>query len=194
MAILGGAGPEPGGLDIRMDPLMGYNFTINLLDSSSTMALVASAALSAVTDVVLGGFTECSGLEMTLEVEDHKEGGRNGAVLKFPTRTTWSPITLKRGIGAGTALWDWHYGFAEGKGKRKDGLIMLLNDLHIPSHIWYFRRGLPLKYTGPSLNAGASAVAIEAMEIVHEGVYQVPYVGYGAAAASFGINTAVAGL
>lgn len=179
---------------IRLDPLKAYNFTINLIDSSSTMAIVKSAAISAVTDVVLGGFSECTGLEMALEVEEYKEGGLNGAVRKFPTRVTWAPIVLRHGMGAGTALWDWHYSFAEGKGKRKDGVITLLNDIHLPTHIWYFRRALPFKYTGPTLNAAQSAVAIESLEIVHEGLWQVPYVGYGAAAVTAVVGAAVAGI
>jgi len=186
MALLGAVG-------IRLDPLMSHNFTVNLLDTSSTMALVKSALVSAVTEVALGGFSECTGLDMSLEVEDYKEGGRNGAVLKFPTRVTWAPIVLKHGVGAGTALWDWHYDFAVGRGKRKDGIITLLNDLHLPAHIWQFRRGLPMKYTGPALTAGQSTVAIEGLEIVHEGLYQLPFVGYGAAAASFGVSAAVTG-
>jgi hypothetical protein len=41
----------------------------------------------------------------------------------------------------GTGLWDWHYSFVEGKGKRRDGMISLLNDLKIPVVVWYFRRG-----------------------------------------------------
>ena len=76
---------------------------------------------------------------MSLKVEEYREGGSNGTVLKFPTRVEWSNITLKKGIGAGTALWDWHYGFVEGKGKRRDGIIVLLTDLRVPNNIWYFR-------------------------------------------------------
>lgn len=186
MALLGAVG-------LRLDPLMAYNFTINLIDTSSTMAKLKSIAMSAITDTLLGGFSECSGLDMSLEVEEYKEGGRNGAVLKFPTRVTWAPIVLKHGMGAGSSLWDWHYDFAIGKGKRKDGIITLLNDLHMPSHIWHFRRGLPTKYTGPSLAAGQNTVAIEGIEIAHEGLWQVPYVGYGAAAASLGVSAAVTG-
>jgi phage tail-like protein len=177
MAVLNAVG-------VRSDPILNHNFVISLLDTSSTLALVGSAALSAIADVALGGFSECAGLEMSLKVEEYREGGRNGTVLKFPTRVEWSNITLKKGIGAGTALWDWHYGFAEGKGKRRDGIIVLLNDLQVPNNIWHFRRGLPVKYTGPSLNATQNNVAIEALEIAHEGIWQVPFVGVGAAAAS----------
>lgn len=170
---------------------MAYNFTINLVDTSSTLSTVASAALSALTDVVLGGFTECTGLETALEVEDLKVGGRNDAVLKFPTRVTWQPLVLKRGVGADTSLWDWHDGFVTGRGKRRDGVITLLNDLHLPTHIWYFKRGLPTRYTGPSMHASQNAVAIESMEITHEGIYQVPYVGFAVAAAAAGVTAAI---
>jgi phage tail-like protein len=182
MAVLNAVG-------IRTDPILNHNFIISLIDSSSTLAIVKSAALSAIFDVALGGFSECSGLEMSLKIEEYREGGRNGAVLKFPTRVEWANITLKKGIGAGMALWDWHYGFVEGQGKRRDGIIMLLTDLHVPNNIWYFRRGLPVKYTAPSMNATQNNVAIESLEIAHEGIYQVPYVGFGAAAVG-----AVAGL
>lgn len=159
---------------IRGDPVLNHNFVISLVDSSSTLAMVESAALSAILDVALGGFSECSGLEMSLKVEEYREGGRNSTVLKFPTRVEWTNITLKKGMGAGTALWDWHYGFVEGRGKRRDGIIALLTDLHVPNNIWYFRRGLPVKYSGPSLNATQNNVAIESIEIAHEGIYQVP--------------------
>ena len=182
-----------GAVGVRSDPLKAYNFVISLLDTSSTLAAVKSVALSAVTDVALGGFTECAGIDTTLETEEYREGGRNGTTLRFPTRVTWAPIVLKRGVGAGTALWDWHNGFVRGEGRRRDGLISLLDDLHLPSHIWYFRRGLPARYTGPALNAGQSTVAIESIEIVHEGIYQVPYVGLATAAASAGVSAFLGG-
>jgi phage tail-like protein len=94
-------------------------------------------------------------------------------------------------MGAGNTLWDWHYGFVTGTGKRRDGLIVLLNDLHLPAHIWHFRRGLPTRYGGPTLNATQSSVAIESIEITHEGIYQVPGVGYAAAGVSAAVGLAV---
>jgi phage tail-like protein len=161
----------------RPDPLLGYNFLVSLIDTSSVLALAASVFSSAVSDAPAGGFSECSGLEMALDVEEYKEGGNNGAILKFPTRVKWTDITLKKGMGTSTELWDWHYGFVEGRGKRRDGIIMLQNDLHEPNNIWYFKRGLPIKYTGPTMNASQNGVAIESIVIAHEGVYQVPAVG-----------------
>ncbi|HYH66661.1 MAG TPA: phage tail protein [Urbifossiella sp.] len=153
----------------RGDPVLGFNFLVTLLDTGSDLAAVASAVGAA----VLGGFSECSGLDGTLQVEEYKEGGRNDAVLKFPTRAQWGNITLKRGVtalpGAG-GLWDWYHGFVRGRGRRRDGLIVLQDEARAPVAVWQFRRGLPVKWTGPSLNAAQNAVAVEALEIAHEGL------------------------
>jgi phage tail-like protein len=161
---------------LRSDPVLNHNFVVSLIDTSSTLAILGSAAMSAIFDVALGGFSECSGLEMSLKTEDYREGGNNGAVLHFPSRVEWGAITLKKGVG-GTALWDWHYGFVEGTGKRRDGVIVLLDGQKLPHNIWYFRRGLPTKYSGPQMNATQNSVAIESIEIMHEGIFQVPMVG-----------------
>ena len=158
----------------RDDPVLNHNFVISLLDSSSVSGLFGSIGLSAIFDAALGGFSECGGLEMSLQVEEFREGGNNGRLLKFPTRVTWSNITLKKGVTSSTELWDWHYSFTEGKGKRRDGVIVLLDDKQVPHNVWYFRRGLPVKYTGPALNATQSSVAIESVEIAHEGLSHVP--------------------
>jgi phage tail-like protein len=161
----------------RHDPLLNHNFVVSLLDSTSALAPAAPPALAGILDAPAGGFSECSGLELTIQPEEYKEGGNNGGSLKFASRATWSNVTLKRGIGAGTELWDWHFGFIEGRGKRRDGVIVLLDSAREPVQAWYFRRGLPVKYTGPSLNATQNSVAIESIEIAHEGIHQVAGVG-----------------
>lgn len=161
---------------------MTYNFHIALIDSSHVVVdpnnlLAATDSVPSVLDVVvaaggalLGGFQECTGLDTSLEIEEYKEGGVNDRVRKFPSRVTWSNIVLKRGIGFGDDLWNWHAAYTTGKGKRRDGIIVLENDLHVPLKMWQFARGLPIKWTGPTLNAKASEVAIESLEIVHEGI------------------------
>ena len=58
----------------------------------------------------------------------------------------------------------------QGKGKRKDGLIVLLNEARRPAKMWKFKRGLLVKWVGPSFNASQSNVAIESLEIAHEGL------------------------
>ena len=182
-------------IGVRGDPPLSHNFAIALLETEyGGGPLAASIALAALFDVALGGFSECSGLEMSMDVHEYPEGGQQGYVHQFPTRVRWSHITLQKGIGAGTGLWDWHYGFAEGRGRRRDGVIALLNDLMLPNNIWYFHRGLPVRYSGPALNAQENRVAIESIEIAHEGVYQVPWAGYANAAVSFAIDKTVSAL
>jgi phage tail-like protein len=167
--------------NIQLVP-MTYNFHIALIDSSHVVVdpnnlLASTDSVPSIVDVVvaaggalLGGFQECTGLDTSLEVEDYKEGGVNDRIRKFPSRLTWSNIVLKRGIGFGDDLWNWHAAYVTGTGKRRDGLIVLENDLHVPLKMWQFARGLPIKWTGPTFSAKASEVAIEALEIVHEGI------------------------
>ena len=161
----------------RHDPALNCNFVISLLDSTSALAPAAPPPLAGIVAVAAAGFSECSGLELTLQPEEYKEGGNNGGVLKFASRATWANVTLKRGITDGHALWDWHFSYIEGNGRRRDGVIALLNAARQPVQAWFFRRGLPVKYSGPALNAAQSSVAIEAIEIAHEGIHQVAGVG-----------------
>ncbi len=67
-------------------------------------------------------------------------------------------------------LWDWFSAYAEGTGRRRDGLIMLLNDQRDPVAVWKFKRGIPVKWTGPTLSGRGNEVAIESIEIAHEGI------------------------
>ena len=162
----------------RTDPVLGHHFVVSLLDSTSALP-TAPPPLAGVFDTAAGGFAECSGLELTLQPEEYKEGGNNGATLKFPSRATWANLVLKRGVTGNSDLWDWHAGFLEGRGKRRDGVVVLLDAARAPVQAWYFRRGLPVKYSGPSLHASQNSVAIESIEIAHEGIHQVPGVGGG---------------
>jgi phage tail-like protein len=151
---------------VRLDPLPAYNFLVTIVDSTSSIP----TALQVIASAAIGGFSECSGLEMTLQVEEYRAGGVNDKVLKFPTRVNWSNLRLRRGVGLTDSLWNWHNDYVQGRGKRRDGAIILQNELHIPLKVWIFRRGLPVKWTGPALNANQNQVAIEELEIAHEGL------------------------
>jgi phage tail-like protein len=154
----------------RNDPLQGFNFIISLMQTSSKL----SSLITNVDVAISGGFSECTGLEGTLQVEEYPEGGENRYVHKFPTRMTYSNITLKRGITFSQDLWQWHSDYVKGKGKRLDGLIALLDQERNPVRHWAFRRGLPLKWIGPTFHATQNTVAIESLEIVHEGWRSLP--------------------
>jgi phage tail-like protein len=153
--------------ELRIDPLSTFNFYITLIDSSNVAGTLISAALN----YFVAGFSECSGIDASIEVIDFKEGGVNDYVHKLATRTSFSNLTLKHGvIFLSDDLWTWHNGWVQGNGKRKDGLIVLLDESRSPAKVWKFKRGIPSKWVGPSLNAAQSNVAIESLEIAHEGL------------------------
>src|SRR5690242_17113525 len=131
----------------RTDPYRGFNFVVSLVDSSSSPGAGSSSGAR----VPVAGFSECSGLEMSLDVEEFKEGGNNGASLRFPTRVKWTNLRLKRGLTDSDDLWLWHFEFVQGIVKRHDGLITLQDEQQNPVKTWSFRRGLPVKWTGPAL-------------------------------------------
>src|ERR1700736_478197 len=141
---------------LRINPLGVFNFYLTLIDSQN----VVGSLLTVAVNYFVAGFSECSGIEASLEVLEYKEGGLNDHVRKFPTRASHSNITLKHGvIYLYDDLWNWHYDFVRGKGKRKDGLIVLQDESHQPAKIWKFKRGIPMKWVGPQLNATQSAAA-----------------------------------
>ena len=152
---------------LRIDPLGAFNFYITLIDSSNLVSTLVTAVLS----YAVAGFAECAGLEANLDVLDYREGGVNNYTHKFATRVSYSNIVLRRGmIYLYDDLWDWHYGWVQGAGKRKDGLVVLLNEARQPAKIWKFKRAIPTKWVGPSLNAAQSLVAVESLDIAHEGL------------------------
>jgi phage tail-like protein len=151
----------------RIDPLGVFNFYLTLIDTSDVFGTLLTAALN----YAVAGFSECSGLEVMTEVFEYKEGGLNDHVRKFPTRSSHANLTMKHGmIYLYDDLWTWHDGFVQGRGRRKDGLIVLLDEARKPAKVWKFRRGIPMKWVGPSLNALQSNAAIESLEISHEGL------------------------
>jgi phage tail-like protein len=152
---------------LRIDPLGVFNFYLTLIDTSDVIGTLFTVALN----YKVAGFSECTGLDATVEVFEFKEGGVNDHLWKFPTRASHGNITLKHGvIYLYDDLWTWHYDFVQGRGKRKDGVIVLMDEAKRPAKVWKFTKGVPMKWVGPALNAMQSNAAIESLEIAHEGL------------------------
>lgn len=126
---------------------------------------------------VVGAFRECSGLGSENEVVEYKASGQKGeyVVKKVPGRMKWNNITLKRGITDAMDMWDWRKLVEEGKidDARKNGAIVMFNQQGDSIARWEFINAWPSKLTGPTANAGNNEVAIEEMEITHEGYKRV---------------------
>ena len=116
------------------------------------------------------GFTECSGLSTITDVIEYREGNERGGTRKLPGLTKFTNIVLKRGMTRSRDLWNWRKTVIDGAVERKSGVIVLLADNHTPVGRFRFRNGWPAKWEGPPLNAKSNEVAIESLEIAHEGL------------------------
>jgi phage tail-like protein len=136
----------------RYDPFLAFRFEVRINGFKSA------------------GFSECTGLQMETDVESYPEGGLNTHLRKFPTRTKQSNIILKRGI-ASSELWGWYYDLTQGKVKRCDGSILVYDPAggNVTME-WQFSEAFPTKWTGPDLNATQNNVAVETLELCHQGL------------------------
>ncbi|MEN8260841.1 MAG: phage tail protein [Pseudomonadota bacterium] len=136
----------------RVDPYRGYRFRIEI------------------DGIDRGGFREASGLDSGQDPIEYREGTEGLTVRKLPGLNKYSNISLKWGTIDDASLWDWRKTAMDGKVERKSGSIILMDDAGEEKLRWKFREGWPTKWTGPSFNATGNEVAIETLEIAHEGL------------------------
>ncbi len=154
------------------DPLPSYRFLVTLSPGDAYLPLAQALLVPLIANAA---FQEVKGLGADLEVLPYAEGGINDHVHQLPVRHTWSRLSLKRGLARGVALWDWYQsGLTGSLGSRRDGAIFLLDESGVPSVAWTFSAGIAVKWTGPELSATTAAVAVETLEIAHQGLIQVP--------------------
>jgi phage tail-like protein len=121
--------------------------------------------------VVKGGFSEASGLTTDTNMIEYREGAeQQGTTRKLPGLMKYNNIVLKRGWTKDKSLWDWRKKVIDGKTQRNSGSIVLLDEARNEALRWNFREGWPSKWEGPALNAKTSEVAVETLEICHEGL------------------------
>jgi phage tail-like protein len=139
----------------RKDPYSAFNFLVE------------------VEGVTVAGFSECSGLVTETEIIDYREGNEDITRRRLTGLVKYNNIVLKRGFTTSRELWDWRKQVMDGKTQRQSGSVVLLDEARRPALRWNFREGWPSKLEGPTLNAKNNEVAIETMEIVHEGLEKV---------------------
>ena len=119
--------------------------------------------------VDIGSFTEVSGLSAEVEFMTYNEGGNNEFVHHLPTRVKYPNLVLKRGMTDEDALLTW-FKAAHGAMKRYEVSVAMLDSRNKALRTWAFVNAFPVKWTGPTFNATQSQVAMETLEIVHEGL------------------------
>lgn len=114
------------------------------------------------------GFQECSGLDVTTDPVEYREGADPNHVRHLTGLNKYSPITLKRGISKSSSLWDWRQKVIDGKTERKNVSIVLLDEAQEEQLRWNLSKAWPSKWTGPTFNSTSNEVAIESLEIVYD--------------------------
>jgi phage tail-like protein len=164
---------------VPADPFMSFQFTVSVDTRNGTRGSAygapdrAPAARRAPAPQVIGGFSDVTGLGAETEVQPLRVGGLNDAEVMLPGPTKFpSRLVLKRGLGD-PALWKWYLDILYGAIKRQNVTIEVgLDDGHKAA--WTFREACPVKWNGPELHAGTSAVAFETIELVHRGFLVPP--------------------
>lgn len=129
-----------------------------------------------VENVEVAGFSEVTGLQIQTSVFEYKEGGNNSTTLKFPETSSYGNLTLKRGVTGSNDLIEWLLDVVNGtfsqslRAANQNLAVVLKDERGEAVKRWNLVRAFPVKWTGPDLKGSASEVAIESLEITHEGI------------------------
>jgi phage tail-like protein len=138
----------------RKDPYGNYNFLVEI------------------DGIIRAAFHEASGFDSAIDVTEHREGGENITMHKLPAMVKYSNISLKWGVADDHDLYDWHRQWVTGDpaAARKSGSVILLDRQGQERVRWNFKDAWPAKWVGPTFNAEGNDVAIETLELAHEGL------------------------
>jgi phage tail-like protein len=140
-------------------PFTAFNFKV-VIDVPGISGEVCSAA-----------FSDCDGLEQSLEVKTIREGGNNTRQIRLPGPATFSLLTLKRGMTANFDLWKWFASQLEPGNAKLRGtatVTVLAADGQTERARFVLDRCLPTKLKAPALNAKDGGVAVEELQLSYE--------------------------
>jgi phage tail-like protein len=125
----------------------------------------------------VGVFREVSLGTSETDVVDHKFVDEQGkpSIRRVPGANKAGNITLKRGVDENLKLWEWRKKVIDGgvDAARVDGTIQLIDYLGAPISTYSFKQGWPIKYDAGNLSATSNEVALEVVEIAHEGLERI---------------------
>jgi phage tail-like protein len=138
-------------------PFTAFNFSVEI-DVPGVSSRVCSAS-----------FSECDGLEATMEVKTIREGGNNVTQIRLTGPLAYGQLTLKRGMTATFDLWDWMAAVSTRPALRADGEVVVLGaDGRTERARFLLSRCVPVKVKAPALSARDGTVAIEELGLAYE--------------------------
>ncbi len=145
-------------------PYSPFNFLVDLQSGTSP------------TDVALGGFAEVTGLGQEFVMAEYRNGNeKENHVRKVPGLHKVADVTFKRGVVKSKDLWDWMAAMrTQGPAAKRTVVVTMLDESGKTVQKWTLTKAVPMKYTGPSLNAkGGTDVAMEELVVSAEGITAV---------------------
>jgi len=147
-------------------PLRGFRFQVDFKEQMLTKEPKGGELA-----LCSGAFSECSGLEVTMEPKTIKEGGRNWGAVQRSGAINFSTVVLKRGLTSTDDLWAWFHLVGKGAyAQRLNVTITQFDQSGKGIFSWTLLKALPIKFKAPDLNASNNEVAIEELHLVHEGL------------------------
>ncbi|HEX8174245.1 MAG TPA: phage tail protein [Pyrinomonadaceae bacterium] len=134
------------------DPLASFNFKLEI------------------EGITIAGFSEVTGLNSESNVIDYREGDEPITPRKLPGLNKFANLTLKRGMSVDKQLYEWRKTAVDGDITRKNLSIVLQNEKKDEVARWNIFNAWISKMAVPDLKANANEIAIETVEITHEGV------------------------
>jgi len=120
-----------------------------------------------------GGFSEATGFDASIDVVEYREGDMETTPSKVPGIKRYGNITLRQGLVDSQAIYDWMITGVNGAVDRKTITITLLDEEDNPAASWQVINAWPMRYNAPDFNALSSEIAVESIEIAHEGMTRV---------------------
>ncbi|GAB2579636.1 phage tail protein [Dyella jejuensis] len=123
-------------------------------------------------DSAVMSFEEISGLDIEAQPIEYRHGDSPVyASIKMPGLKKFSNVTMKKGVFKGdNKFWDWFNKIKMNTIQRVPVTISLLDEAGKPTMVWTLANAWPTKITGTDLKAQGNEVAIETIEIAHEGL------------------------
>ena len=135
----------------RVDPLRGFRFLLEIEGIAS------------------GGFSRVKGLVREIKHESYREGGVNDYEHKLVTQVTYPVVVLERGLAL-EDLWQWAMDTADGEVRRRTIRLRLQDEGGEKRWAWQIEHALPVKWSVSDLDANASPVVMESLELAHHGL------------------------
>ena len=135
----------------RQDPLRGFRYLVEI------------------DGLVSGAFLRVKGLSREVRHESYREGGVNDYEHKLLTQVTYPVVVFERGLAL-EDLWKWALAAADGDVTRRTIRVRLQDEANNRSWAWQIEHALPVKWSSSDLDANASQVVMETLELAHHGL------------------------